>query len=217
VFSDASIRQAPTPTSCQRRSPGLAHLRIQAASTWTAGWRDRDQIKLILPGGNSAIRHCRPQRSQARPHEPVQPEGEDRGHRHHQANGRIDDLKIEIAGSVMPISARSRPQRRCHPCRRRSADIAPTQSAKIKIAGPSTVNLHSDPKDLTPRSPARQLTNWPQRLRHEPGDHHAHKLVTIAASALPPRGLHGCRRRHRRPEPATASTALFDNRPRCQR
>ena len=29
-----------------------------------------------------------------------------------------------------------------------SADIAPTDTATIKIAGPSTVNLHSNPKHL---------------------------------------------------------------------
>jgi hypothetical protein len=66
-----------------------------------------------------------------------------------RADGRIDDLSIKIAGvghaDFGKVASRDA---RAELAGVGSVDIAPTDKATIKIAGPSTVNLHSDPKIL---------------------------------------------------------------------
>jgi hypothetical protein len=66
-----------------------------------------------------------------------------------RAEGKIDDVAIRIAGvghadfgKVASLTAKA------ELAGVGSADIAPTDTATIKIAGPSTVNLHSNPKHL---------------------------------------------------------------------
>jgi len=153
VFSDASY----TPgTDTKLHASGdpqvLAHLRIRDGKIDLDchGWRDRDQIKLVLPGrefrqfaiaGRSDLKLNRMNQSSLK--------AKIAGTGTIQANGRIDDLKIEVAGvghaDFGKVTGRSA---KVSLAGVGSADIAPTESAKIEIAGPSTVNLHSDPKDL---------------------------------------------------------------------
>jgi hypothetical protein len=75
-----------------------------------------------------------------------------------QANGRVDDLSIEVAGvghaDFGKVTGRSA---KVELAGVSSADIAPSDSAKIEIAGPSTVNLHSDPKIWIPKLPVRPI------------------------------------------------------------
>jgi len=153
VFSDASY----TPgTGTKLHASGdpqvLAHLRVRDGKIDLDchGWRDRDQIKLILPGrefrefaiaGRSDLRLDRMNQSSMK--------AKIAGTGTITANGRIDDLKIQVAGvghaDFGKVTGRSA---KVDLAGIGSADIAPTESAKIKIAGPSTVNLHSDPKEL---------------------------------------------------------------------
>jgi hypothetical protein len=130
----------------------LAHLRVRNGTVELdcRGWRDRDQIKLTLPGrafGKFAIAGrsdlVLEKMNQASAKIEIAGTGTIR------ANGRIDDLAIKIAGlghadfgHVVSRNARA------ELAGVGSADIAPTDSARIKIAGPSTVNLHSNPRDL---------------------------------------------------------------------
>jgi hypothetical protein len=153
VFSDASY----TPgTDMKLHASGdpqvLAHLRIRDGKIDLDchGWRDRDQIKLILPGrefrefaiaGRSDLKLDRLNQTSMK--------AQIAGTGTMKANGRVDDLKIEVAGvghaDFGKVTGRSADVSLAGVS---SADIAPTESAKIEIAGPSTVNLHSDPKDL---------------------------------------------------------------------
>jgi hypothetical protein len=153
VFSDA--RYTPG-TDMKLHASGdpqvLAHLRIRDGKIDLdcRGWRDRDQIKLVLPGrefrqfaiaGRSDLKLDRMNQSSLK--------AQIAGTGTIQATGRIDDLKIEIAGvghaDFGKIASRNA---KVSLAGVSSADIAPTESAKIEIAGPSTVNLHSNPKDL---------------------------------------------------------------------
>ncbi|HYJ34782.1 MAG TPA: DUF2807 domain-containing protein, partial [Rhizomicrobium sp.] len=66
-----------------------------------------------------------------------------------KANGKVDDLDIKMAGighaDFGKVQGRSA---RVEMAGIATADIAPSESADIKIAGPSTVNLYSNPKEL---------------------------------------------------------------------
>jgi hypothetical protein len=130
----------------------LAHLQIRNGKIDLdcRGWRDRDKIKLTLPGrefreiaiaGRSDLKLDRLNQSYMK--------AKIAGTGTIKANGRIDDLSIEVAGvghaDFGKVTGRSA---KVELAGVSSADIAPTDSAKIEIAGPSTVNLHSDPKDL---------------------------------------------------------------------
>ena len=153
VFSDASYTPGTDGKLHASGDPQvLAHLRIRDGriDLDCHGWRDRDQIKLILPGrefrefaiaGRSDLNLDRMNQSSLK--------AKIAGTGTMTANGRIDDLKIEVAGvghaDFGRVTGRSA---KVELAGVGSADIAPTQSARIEIAGPSTVNLHSDPKDL---------------------------------------------------------------------
>src|SRR5207249_799025 len=109
-----------------------------------AGWRDRDKIDLTLPGlpfHKFAIAG----RSDLTLDKMNQPsvKAEIAGTGTITANGKIDDLEIHVAGvghadfgKVVGHSAK------VSMAGIGSADIAPSESAKIEIAGPSTVNLY---------------------------------------------------------------------------
>ena len=153
VFSDASY----TPgTDAKLHASGdpqvLAHLRIREGriDLDCHGWRDRDQIKLILPGrefrefaiaGRSDLRLDRMTQDSMK--------AKIAGTGTIKASGRIDDLRIELAGvghaDFGKVTGRSANVKLAGVA---TADIAPTESAKIEIAGPSTVNLLSNPKEL---------------------------------------------------------------------
>src|SRR5256885_2241651 len=68
------------------------------------------------------------------------------------AKGKIDDLDLKMAGlghaDFGKVANRST---RIQMAGIGGADIAPTDSAMIEIAGLSTVNLYSNPKDLDTR------------------------------------------------------------------
>lgn len=65
------------------------------------------------------------------------------------ASGKVDDLGIDMAGvSKADFSQVTGEKAEVKMAGVSEADIAPTEAADIKIAGPSTVNLYSDPKDL---------------------------------------------------------------------
>jgi hypothetical protein len=153
VFSDA--RYAPGKDAMLHASGDpqvLAHLRVRNGTIELdcRGWRDRDQIKLTLPGrmfqkfaiaGRSDLALERMSQDSARI--------EIAGTGTIRADGRIDDLSIKIAGvghaDFGKVASRDA---RAELAGVGSVDIAPTDKATIKIAGPSTVNLHSDPKIL---------------------------------------------------------------------
>jgi len=153
VFSDASYAPGPDNKLHASGDPQvLAHLQIRDGKIDLdcRGWRDRDQIKLILPGrefrefaiaGRSDLKLDRLNQSSLK--------AQIAGTGTIKANGRIDDLRIEVAGvghaDFGKVTGRSAKVKLAGVS---SADIAPSDSADIKIAGPSTVNLHSDPKDL---------------------------------------------------------------------
>ena len=153
VFSDASYTPGTDNKLHASGDPQvLAHLRIRDGKIDLDchGWRDRDQIKLTLPGrefrqfaiaGRSDLRLDRMNQSSMK--------AKIAGTGTIDANGRIDDLKIEVAGvghaDFGKVTGRSAKVSLAGVA---TADIAPTESAKIEIAGPSTVNLHSDPKQL---------------------------------------------------------------------
>jgi hypothetical protein len=65
------------------------------------------------------------------------------------AEGKVDDVAIKIAGlghaDFAKVVSRTAS---ADLAGIGSADIAPTETAKIRIAGPSTVNLLSNPKVL---------------------------------------------------------------------
>ena len=66
-----------------------------------------------------------------------------------KANGTVDDLKIEMAGvSKADFSQVTGEKAEVQMAGVSTADIAPSEAADIKIAGPSTVNLYSNPKQL---------------------------------------------------------------------
>jgi hypothetical protein len=66
-----------------------------------------------------------------------------------KANGKVDDLGIDMAGvSNADFSQVTGAKAEVKLTGVSTADIAPTQAAKIEIAGPSTVNLYSNPKEL---------------------------------------------------------------------
>lgn len=130
----------------------LAHLRIHDGKIDLdcRGWRDRDKINLTLPGlefrefaiaGRSDLKLER--MNQAIMKAKIAGTGTI------TADGRIDDLRIDVAGvghaDFGKVTGRSAKVTLAGVA---SADIAPTESAKIKIAGPSTVNLYSNPKEL---------------------------------------------------------------------
>ena len=130
----------------------LAHLRVRNGTIELdcRGWRDRDQIKLTLPGrefrkfaiaGRSDL--VLEKMNQASVKIDIAGTGTVR------AEGKIDDVAIRIAGvghadfgKVTSLTAKA------ELAGVGSADIAPTDTATIKIAGPSTVNLHSNPRHL---------------------------------------------------------------------
>lgn len=65
------------------------------------------------------------------------------------ANGKVDDLGIDMAGvSKADFSQVAGEKAEVKLAGVSEADIAPTEAADIKIAGPSTVNLYSNPKEL---------------------------------------------------------------------
>ena len=153
AFSDASYTPgAGTKLHASGDPQVLAHLRIHDGKIDLdcRGWRNRDKIKLTLPGrefrefaiaGRSDLKLDRLDQSNLK--------AQIAGTGTIQANGRVDDLTIEVAGvghaDFGKVASRSANVTLAGVG---SADIAPTESAKIKIAGPSTVNLHSNPKDL---------------------------------------------------------------------
>jgi len=66
-----------------------------------------------------------------------------------KANGKVDDLSIEMAGvSKADFSQVAGAKADVKLAGVSEADIAPTEAADIKIAGPSTVDLYSNPKEL---------------------------------------------------------------------
>lgn len=66
-----------------------------------------------------------------------------------KASGKVDDLRLEMAGvSKADFSQVTGARADVELAGVSKADIAPTDAAKIEIAGPSTVNLYSNPKDL---------------------------------------------------------------------
>jgi hypothetical protein len=66
-----------------------------------------------------------------------------------KADGKVDDLRIEMAGvSTADFSQVTGKKAEVKLAGVSEADIAPTEAADIKIAGPSTVNLYSSPKQL---------------------------------------------------------------------
>lgn len=130
----------------------LAHLRIHDGKIDLdcRGWRDRDKINLTLPGlefrefaiaGRSDLKLERMNQASMK--------AKIAGTGTITADGRIDDLRIDVAGvghaDFGKVTGRSAKVTLAGVA---SADIAPTESAKIKIAGPSTVNLYSNPKEL---------------------------------------------------------------------
>ncbi len=130
----------------------LAHLRIRDGTIELDchGWRNRDKIKLILPGrefrkfaiaGRSDLRLEAMQQSSVK--------AEIAGTGTMRAAGQIGDVDIKIAGvghaDFAQVVSRNA---RVDLAGVASADIAPSESARIRIAGPSTVNLYSDPKQL---------------------------------------------------------------------
>ncbi len=153
VFSDASYRPGADDRLHASGDPQvLAHLRITDGKIDLdcRGWRDRDKITLTLPGrefrtfaifGRSDLKLDRLNQSIMK--------AKIAGTGTIEANGRVDDLSIDVAGvghaDFGKVTGRSA---RVSLAGVGSADIAPTDHAKIKIAGPSTVNLYSDPKDL---------------------------------------------------------------------
>jgi hypothetical protein len=156
VYSDA--RYAPG-TDDKLHASGdpqvLAHLRIHNGiiDMDCRGWRDRDMIKLTLPGrefrkfaiaGRSDLALERMNQASVKV--------EIAGTGTITANGKIDDLDIKMAGighaDFGKVANRST---RVQMAGIGSADIAPSDSAKIDIAGLSTVNLYSNPKELDTR------------------------------------------------------------------
>jgi len=153
VFSDA--RYVPGSDAMLHASGDpdvLAHLRVRDGTIELdcRGWRDRDQIRLTLPGrefrafaiaGRSDL--GLEKMNQASVKIDIAGTGTVR------AEGKIDDVSIRIAGvghadfrKVASLTTR------VELAGVGSADIAPTDTATIKITGPSTVNLHSNPKNL---------------------------------------------------------------------
>jgi len=130
----------------------LAHLRIHDGiiDLDCRGWRDRDMIKITLPGrefrkfgiaGRSDLTLNQVNQRNLRV--------EVAGTGTIKANGKVDDLDIKMAGighaDFGKVQGRSA---RVEMAGIATADIAPSESADIKIAGPSTVNLYSNPKEL---------------------------------------------------------------------
>ena len=153
VYSDAHY----TPGSDNRLHASgdpqvLAHLRIHDGiiDLDCRGWRDRDMIKLTLPGrefrkfgiaGRSDLTLDHVNQASLR--------AEVAGTGTITANGKVDDLDIKMAGighaDFRRVTGRSA---RVMMAGVAGADIAPSESANIKIAGPSTINLYSSPKEL---------------------------------------------------------------------
>ena len=156
VYSDA--RYAPGSDDKLHASGDpqvLAHLRIHDGiiDLDCRGWRDRDMIKITLPGrefrkfgiaGRSDLALDQVNQTNLRV--------EVAGTGTIKANGKVDDLDIKMAGighaDFRNVKGRSA---RVLMAGVAGADIAPSDSAKIDIAGPSTVNLYSSPKDLDTR------------------------------------------------------------------
>ncbi|HWU54581.1 MAG TPA: DUF2807 domain-containing protein [Rhizomicrobium sp.] len=133
----------------------LAHLRVHDGKIDLdcGGWRDRDKIQITLPG-REFRKFAIAGRSDLKLERMNQPsvKAEIAGTGTIKASGRIDDLDIQVAGighaDFGKVTARSA---RVKLAGVGSADIAPSESARIEIAGPSTVNLYSNPKDLDTR------------------------------------------------------------------
>jgi hypothetical protein len=153
VYSDARYTPGTDDKLHVRGDPQvLAHLRVHDGKIDLdcAGWRDRDKLQITLPGrefrkfaiaGRSDLKLERMNQSEVK--------AEIAGTGTITANGKVDDLDIQVAGIghayFGKVAARSA---RVKMAGIGSADIAPSDSAKIEIAGPSTVNLYSNPKDL---------------------------------------------------------------------
>lgn len=153
VYSDARYTPNTDAKLHVRGDPQvLAHLRVHDGKIDLdcGGWRDRDKIQVTLPGrnfrkfaiaGRSDMNLDRMNQASVK--------AEIAGTGTITANGKIDDLDIQVAGighaDFGKVAARSA---RVRLAGVGSADIAPTDSAKIEIAGPSTVNLYSNPKQL---------------------------------------------------------------------
>lgn len=69
-----------------------------------------------------------------------------------KANGKVDDLRIDMAGVSKADFAQVTGRKvKVQMAGVNSADIAPTDEADIQIAGPSEVTLHSNPPKLDTR------------------------------------------------------------------
>jgi len=130
----------------------LAHLRVHNGKIDLncAGWRDRDKLEITLPGqnfrkfaiaGRSDLTLERMNQASVK--------AEIAGTGTIRASGKIDDIDILVAGighaDFGKVVSRNAKVKMAGVG---SADIAPSDSAKIEIAGPSTVNLYSNPKEL---------------------------------------------------------------------
>jgi hypothetical protein len=156
VYSD--VRYAPGTDNRLHASGDpqvLAHLRIHDGiiDLDCRGWRDRDKINLTLPGrefrkfgiaGRSDLTLERMNQASVK--------FEVAGTGTITADGRVDDLDIKMAGvgngDFRKVANRSA---RVQMAGIGEADIAPSDSARIEIAGLSTVNLYSNPKELDTR------------------------------------------------------------------
>lgn len=133
----------------------LAHLRVMNGKIDLdcRGWRDRDMLKITLPGrefrkfaiaGRSELTLDHMNQASLK--------AEIAGTGTITANGKIDDLDIKMAGvghaDFRKVEGRSA---RVQMAGIGGADIAPRDSAQIEIAGLSTVNLYSNPKELDTR------------------------------------------------------------------
>jgi hypothetical protein len=130
----------------------LAHLRVRGGTIELdcRGWRDRDEIKLTLPG-----REFRKFAIAGRSDLVLEKLSQDSvkidiaGTGTIRADGKVADLAIKLAGvghaDFGRVVSRNASAQLAGVA---TADIAPTESATIKIAGPSTVNLRSNPKIL---------------------------------------------------------------------
>jgi hypothetical protein len=131
----------------------LAHLRVRDGMVEMDchGWRDRaEDVTITLPGRTFA-KFTLAGIGKMNLNQLNQPslKVEVAGVATIKANGKVDDLKIEMAGvSKADFSQVAGRRVDIEMAGVSKADIAPSDAAKIQIAGPSEVTLHSNPKDL---------------------------------------------------------------------
>jgi hypothetical protein len=131
----------------------LAHLRVRDGTVEMDchGWRDRDaDVNITLPGrafgkfiltGTGKMNLDRLNQASLK----VQVAGVTTI----KANGKVDDLSIEMAGvSKADFGQVTGRKANVKMAGVSKADIAPSDEANIEIAGPSEVTLHSNPKKL---------------------------------------------------------------------